>query len=222
MGTKLGTMDKKQFLEIICEDMLTIQHTLDMQMNQIWMAARNETMRKLGHPKLLKRMELLRKKVVEIQDEIHNIQTKLDGRDLTPEELREFEAKQDGYGRYSQASFHGIPICNRLDYETAKYLKSKVDFRSPLKFLHDLGRSAVREITMSGTFEDAQAVYQRFYAMDFRKYGVDIPPRLIEIKATSPLLNPPKEVARLIHKEVSDDSKGECEVEVGGGGLREE
>jgi hypothetical protein len=34
---------------------------------------------------------------------------------------------------------------------------------------------------MAGTFEEARTAYEKFYSLDFRKYGVDIPPRLDEI-----------------------------------------
>jgi hypothetical protein len=34
---------------------------------------------------------------------------------------------------------------------------------------------------MAGTFEEAREAYEKFYSLDFRKYGVDIPPRLDDI-----------------------------------------
>ena len=34
---------------------------------------------------------------------------------------------------------------------------------------------------MAGTFEEARTAYEKFYSLDFRKYGVDIPPRLDDI-----------------------------------------
>ena len=34
---------------------------------------------------------------------------------------------------------------------------------------------------MAGTFEEARETYEKFYSLDFRKYGVDIPPRLDEL-----------------------------------------
>jgi hypothetical protein len=40
---------------------------------------------------------------------------------------------------------------------------------------------SLRALTMAGTFEEARVVYDKFYSLDFRKYGVDIPPRLDEM-----------------------------------------
>ena len=35
---------------------------------------------------------------------------------------------------------------------------------------------------MAGTFEEARAAYTKFYSLDFRKYGVDIPQGLMKLK----------------------------------------
>ena len=59
----------------------------------------------------------------------------------------------------------------------------------PVKVICDLSRSAMRELAMSGTFEEAREAYQKFYSLDFRKYGVDIPPRLTDVKNNLEALN---------------------------------
>ncbi|MDD2246317.1 MAG: hypothetical protein PHC39_04465, partial [Proteiniphilum sp.] len=41
--------------------------------------------------------------------------------------------------------------------------------------------SSMRALVMAGTFEEAREAYEKFYSLDFRKYGVDIPPRLQEL-----------------------------------------
>ena len=58
----------------------------------------------------------------------------------------------------------------------------------------------MRELAMSGTFEEARAAYEKFYKLDFKKYGVDIPPRLSDIKKANPLLATTKETLKLENK----------------------
>ena len=41
---------------------------------------------------------------------------------------------------------------------------------------------------MAGTFEEAREAYEKFYSLDFRKYGVDIPPRLDDIRKDKKLV----------------------------------
>ena len=47
---------------------------------------------------------------------------------------------------------------------------------------------------MAGTFEEAREAYEKFYSLDFRRYGVDIPPRLDEVK---------EDTKRLLHAQES-------------------
>ena len=68
------------------------------------------------------------------------------------------------------------------------------------KFIHDLARSCLRELAMSGTFEEARVAYKKFYSLDFRKYGVDIPPRLDEIRKQKQMIETTKETLQLENK----------------------
>ena len=59
---------------------------------------------------------------------------------------------------------------------------------------------------MSGTFEEARESYKKFYGLDFRKYGVDIPPRLEEITKNKKLLETAQEPLQLNKKQDSEPS----------------
>jgi hypothetical protein len=58
----------------------------------------------------------------------------------------------------------------------------------------------MRELAMSGTFEEARESYEKFYSMDFKKYGVDIPPRLDDIKKEQIGMMETKQVLQLEDK----------------------
>jgi hypothetical protein len=77
----------------------------------------------------------------------------------------------------------GIPIESQFDYEIVEYIKQNIDLEVPAKILRNVCESSIRALTMAGTFEEARAAYEKFYSLDFRKYGVDIPPRLEDICA---------------------------------------
>ncbi|GAG29564.1 unnamed protein product, partial [marine sediment metagenome] len=84
--------------------------------------------------------------------------------------------------------FYGIPIESYFEYQIASLIRHHLDLEAPAKFVRDLSKSCIRELTMAGTFEKAQEVYEKFYKLDFRKYGVDIPPRLDEMRTEKELL----------------------------------
>ena len=43
-------------------------------------------------------------------------------------------------------------------------------------------KATAREFTFCSTYEDAATVYKKFYGLNFRQYGVDIPPRLDDLR----------------------------------------
>ena len=104
------------------------------------------------------------------------------------EQIIELGGEVDRYGYGKGANFHGIPIESYFEYQIAKMIEEHLDLKAPAKFVHDLSKSCIRELTMAGTFEQAQKIYEKFYALDFRKYGVDIPPRLDEMRTDKKLL----------------------------------
>ena len=62
-----------------------------------------------------------------------------------------------------------------------EYIKANIDLEVPAKILRDVCESSIRALVIAGTFEEARGAYEKFYSLDFRKYGVDIPPMLDDI-----------------------------------------
>jgi hypothetical protein len=97
------------------------------------------------------------------------------------EQVVELGGKSNDYGRCGGANFYGIPVTSQFEYEIVEYIRANIDLKIPSKILRDVCESSIRALTMAGTFEEARAAYEKFYLLDFRKYGVDIPPRLDDI-----------------------------------------
>lgn len=198
--TKISRQEKEDFKDIITEDMRAINRKCHDQIDLLWEKAKKHLITKLGHDKLIEKKKELRNQIADLQEEIHQIEETLNGEPLTVKQAKEFGGEIDYKGRASDATFYGKPITSQFEYKIAKLIKKNINLEAPAKFLHDLGRSALREITMCGTFETAQKIYQKFYALDFRKYGVDIPPRLAEIKKNIPLLEQKDKLKKISYK----------------------
>jgi hypothetical protein len=168
-------------MDIIREDMGAIYSRVVEQIKIIWEECRAEILQTRGLDLLAKRKEELRDKIAELREELHQIEDELSPVSITVHQAIELGGHIDKWDKPTGANFFGIPVVSQLDYEIVQMIKEKVDTEAPAKYLSDLGKSALREITMAGTFEEAHKVYQDFYSLDFRKYGVDIPPRLEEL-----------------------------------------
>lgn len=206
--TKLNAKEREAYEKIIGDDLQAINHRVIEQINLIWGSARKKLMQDKGWDKLEERKEQLKKQRIEIDEELHQIENTLNSEPLTVQQIMELGGKVDRYDRASGANFYGIPITSQFEYEVCQYIKKNIDVDAPAKFVYDLARSCMRELTMVGTFEDAKKVYEKLYALDFRKYGVDIPPRLHEIKTANPTLSAPKDLLRLEGKKEPNSEKG--------------
>ena len=186
--TKLSPNERKEFLKIFEEDLLAINGALAHQIESIWDKARSQILKESGQDELLRKKADLITKREKIVEEIHQIETALRSKPLTKQQIIEMGGKVNDYDRATGANFHGVPIESYFEYQIAGMIKEHLDLNAPAKFVSDLSKSCIRELTMEGTFEKAQEVYEKFYKLDFRKYGVDIPPRLDEMATEKELL----------------------------------
>jgi hypothetical protein len=136
-----------------------------------------------GWDTLILEKEQLERKQKEIKQRIHEIEEILNSEKLRVEQVVELGGKSNEYGRCEGANFYGIPVTSQFEYEIVEYIKQNIDLEVPAKILRDVCESSIRALVMAGTFEEARGAYEKFYSLDFRKYGVDIPPRLDDICA---------------------------------------
>ncbi len=201
--TKLGLRERQTFMQIFETDFLTIQSAFTNQIQKIWGQARQQILEEEGKEGLLERKKEIDEEIHKLQQEKHEIERTIKPENLTKEQIVELGGKVDRWGEGKDAGFYGIPIKSKTEYKMVQLIKSQLNLEIPAKFLYDLNRACFRELAMVGTFEEAQEVYNRFYALDFRKYGVDLPPRLTEMKSQNPLIE-----TKGTELQLEDKSKG--------------
>lgn len=179
---KLSPMERKGFSDIMEEDMLSIHDKMASQIKDFWAKAREEVLKKKGWDALIKEKDDLQQGINKNRNRIHEIEETMRAETLNPEQVMELGGRKHDFGHFKGANFHGIPVECQFDYDIVEFIRHHIDLDVPAKFIHDLGRSALRGLAMSGTFEEARKTYDDFYSLDFREYGVDIPPRLAQVK----------------------------------------
>lgn len=179
--TKLTEKEREGFEKVLEADLKAINRKFMNQIKDFWGIARKNVLKEKGWDKLIQEKELLEKQQLEIKNRIHIIETTINSEPLMAEQVIELEGRSNEYGRLEGAHFYGIPVTSQFEYEIVEYIRKYIDLEVPAKMLRDVCASSIRALIMAGTFEEAREAYQKFYSLDFRKYGVDIPPRLDEI-----------------------------------------
>ena len=187
--SKLTEKERKGFEDILSEDLGAINEKFMNQIKDFWNIARNEVKKTKGCDKLEQEKERLREQEKMIKTRIHEIESELNSEELNPEQIVELGGRCNEYGRYSGAKFYGIPVTSQFEYDIVEYIRQHINIEIPAKILRDICKASIRELTMAGTFEEARGAYTKFYKLDFRKYGVDIPPRLDEVSEATELLS---------------------------------
>jgi len=178
---KLTEHEREGFEKILLADLAAINKRFMNQIKDFWGIARVEILRQRGWDKLIKEKEELDLQRQQIMNRIHEIESILSKEPLLVEQVVELGGKANDYGKFDGANFYGIPVTSQFEYEIAEYIRENIDLEIPSKILRDVCQSSIRALVMSGTFEEARGAYEKFYSLDFRKYGVDIPPRLDDI-----------------------------------------
>lgn len=179
--TKLTSDERQGFEKILNKDLAAINDRFMNQIKDFWGISREKIMERRGWDKLSREKEELKHQQDIIKNRIHEIENIMNKEPLLVEQVVELGGKSDGYDRYSGANFYGIPVTSQFEYEIVEYIRSNIDLEIPSKILRDVCQSSIRALVMAGTFEEAREAYEKFYSLDFRKYGVDIPPRLDDI-----------------------------------------
>ena len=179
--TKLTEREREGFEKILSKDLKAINDRFMSQIKDFWGVARTKVLEVKGWDKLIAEKENLgiqKRAIIQREHEIENI---MNNEYLRVEQVIELGGKSNDYGKCDGANFYGIPVTSQFEYDIVEYIRSNIDLKIPSKILRDVCESSIRALVMSGTFEEARGTYEKFYSLDFRKYGVDIPPRLDDI-----------------------------------------
>lgn len=178
---KLTEREREGFEKILSTDLNAINKRFMSQIKDFWGISREKILERRGWDKLIREKESLESQRDAIKNRIHEIEEIMNKEPLRVEQVVELGGKPDDYGRHGGANFYGIPVTSQFEYEIVEYIRDNIDLEIPAKILRDVCQSSIRALVMAGTFEEARAAYEKFYSLDFRKYGVDIPPRLDDI-----------------------------------------
>jgi hypothetical protein len=179
--TKLTSDERQGFEKILAKDLGAINDRFMNQIKDFWGISREKIMERRGWDKLVLEKAKLDAQQKAIKNRINEIEHTMNKESLRVEQAVELGGKPDSYGKFDGANFYGIPVTSQFEYEIVEYIRSNIDLEIPSKILRDVCQSSIRALVMAGTFEEARAAYEKFYSLDFRKYGVDIPPRLDDI-----------------------------------------
>ena len=204
---KLTERERAGFEKILNKDLMAINSKFLSQINDFWALSRKEVMKQKGWDKLEKEKEKLHKQQEKAKERLHEIENIFNSEELRSEQIVELGGDVDGYGRYTGANFYGIPVTSQFEYEIVQYIKDKVNIEIPSKILRDICESSLRELAMSGTFEEGRKAYQKFYSLNFRQYGVDIPPRIDDIIKDNKLLKFAQDSMNLIENKGQEKEK---------------
>jgi hypothetical protein len=185
---KLTEKEREGFEKILEQDLRAINNKFMNQIKDFWGMARIEVLKKKGWDKLIREKELLNVEKKRIEQRMNDIENEINNVPLLAEQVVELGGEPDGFSRYTGARFYGIPVTSQFEYEIVEYIRENMELEVPAKILRDVCSASIRALTMAGTFEEARDSYEKFYSLDFRKYGVDIPPRLEEIKKDTKLI----------------------------------
>lgn len=205
---KLTERERIGFEKILKKDLRAINLKFIGQIQEFWALSRKEVMKQKGWDKLEKEKAELNKQQEEARQRINEIENTFNSEELRTEQVVELEGNVNSYGRYTGANFYGIPVTSQFEYEVVQYIKDKVNIDVPSKILLDICEASLRELTMAGTFEEGRKAYTKFYSLNFRQYGVDIPPRLDDIIKDNKIL----EFAQNSMNLIEDKGKGKQEI----------
>ena len=178
---KLTEREREGFEKILIFDLKAINSRFMSQIKDFWGVARNNVLETKGWDKLITEKESLEVQKKQTIQRIHEIESILNSEHLRSEQVIELGGKANDYGKADGANFYGIPVTSQFEYEIVDYIRQNIDLEISSKILRDVCESSIRALVMAGTFEEARAAYEKFYSLDFRKFGVDIPPRLDDL-----------------------------------------
>lgn len=197
---KLTEHEREGFEKILSKDLGAINNRFMTQIKDFWGIARTKILQRRGWDKLIQEKDDLELQQKIIKNRIHEIEETMNKEPLLVEQVVELGGKSNDYGRCDGANFYGIPVTSQFEYEIVEYIRSNIDLEIPSKILRDVCQSSIRALVMAGTFEEARDAYEKFYSLDFRKFGVDIPPRLSELCADKKMMEYAQQSLQQIEK----------------------
>ena len=185
---KISMAEKEMMADVLNEDLQLINAEISKQFAALWDKCRDDIEHELGFDDRKKQIEDLQDQISKLQAQIGQLQqgmTEYANHPTVQDYIDvgiEAPKNRNGYIYNHDRHFHGIPVNSKMDILIVRRIKEMCDPSKPIMMLGEIAKSAHRALVMSGTYEEARKAYETFYNLDFRRYGVNIPRRLEEIK----------------------------------------
>jgi hypothetical protein len=203
--TKMSVQDKMRIADIFDQDFQAIMGAMRAQLADHWDYTREMILNRLGIKELFGESKELEREVEELRVELQRIREEIQYKIFTKEQ-RLAELKRKALGEWDgpadpktlrslgfketdksgpDRQWMGFEIRSKLDAEVALELKDKAGVEAPAAALVTIFKSVEREFAFCSTYADAERIYTKFYSLNFRQFGVDIPPRLDDLQRLS-------------------------------------
>lgn len=189
MAVKLTMAEKEMMSKVLKQDLSLIESEVFRQFHELWEKTRRDVEDELGFHKKNEEIEKLQAEIQKLTAKIGEVQASMREyaehptvQDYLDAGLAPPKNQRNGFIYNHNVEFMGIPVNSKMDCLIAKKIKSQCDPERPLNMLCEIAQSAYRALVMSGTYDEARDAYDKFYSLDFQRFGVKIPRRLDEIK----------------------------------------
>lgn len=197
---RMTTREKERIETMLKQDLMTIEMTMVKQLQSFYdakkvmlteqhgIAAKQQEAENLredilkAEKKLQKLREELQFQIDSKRQELKRIEGEALGKFNAPpsvDQLRELGFNEDTPIR--DRSWYGFPVRTSFDALICIELKKDTNVEAPARTLKMIADSVMRSMAFAASYEDVENVYEKFYSLDFRRYGVEITPRLDDL-----------------------------------------
>jgi hypothetical protein len=191
----LNNKVREELMGLLREELQMVNEKAQEVAEAHWRRAEDEVARDLGYGDLLVRIEHLKNQIEGLQHELNHLEGTLveRARNATQQEYKsaDIDVQTDGYGRvYRFPRVFGHEIKTYWDVLVLKHLNSQIPFFSVYRNLQQLHHAVRRELLLTGNFQEARELYQRFHTKITAALGNDIPGLLAEVQSIQALQAP--------------------------------
>lgn len=199
-NNKLGARERMEIEKIFMDDFKNIQSSIGKQLRAFYERVRVEVLDELKVNEITAEAAKLEEEIRQKQLELTRIRERLTREIYLAEQrlniikteaLGDLEGPPDAEQLEELGFNYDDPVRDRMWYGFSVRTKleatilirlKEMDIAKPLKAMEKIGQAVQREMAFVSTFDDAEKAYKKFYDLNFRQYGVDIPPRLDDLK----------------------------------------
>ncbi len=187
MPTLTGKV-RTELMELIKQELELVRAKANGIASESWKKAEEEVARDLGYSDTLDRIEHIKNQIAGLQTELNMLQGQVTerSREATVEHYADLDltVHADRWGNiYTKPEVFGIMISTYWDTLVMKKLNETMPFLAFYTSITQLHHVVKRELLLTGTFEEARALYVRFHQKITDAVGDTLPGLLAEVNS---------------------------------------